>query len=99
MPLAERVQAEQLGLDDAGVVEGVADGAADDDDYEPDNVQRYLADIGTHPLMTAEEERATAAAHACGRLRRATGNGRAQSASGRFDRQALFAIAACRCWI
>ena len=33
---------------------------ASDDDYEPDNVQRYLADIGTHPLMSAEEERATA---------------------------------------
>jgi RNA polymerase nonessential primary-like sigma factor len=33
---------------------------ASDDDYEPDNVQRYLADIGTHPLMSAGEERATA---------------------------------------
>ena len=60
MPLAERVQAEQLGLDDAGVIEGVADDAADADDYEPDNVQRYLADVGTYSLMTAEEERATA---------------------------------------
>ena len=40
-------------------VTGVEAEAADDD-YEPDNVQRYLADIGTHPLMSAEEERATA---------------------------------------
>ncbi len=38
-------------------VTGVEAEAADDD-YEPDNVQRYLAEIGTHPLMIAEEERA-----------------------------------------
>ena len=31
-----------------------------DEDYEPDNVQRYLAEIGTHPLMTADEEREVA---------------------------------------
>ncbi len=36
------------------------DGAADAGDYEPDNVQRYLADVGTYSLMTADEERATA---------------------------------------
>jgi RNA polymerase nonessential primary-like sigma factor len=41
------------------VVTGVETEAADDD-YEPDNVQRYLADIGAHPLMTAKEERDTA---------------------------------------
>ncbi|HQR21551.1 MAG TPA: RNA polymerase sigma factor RpoS [Burkholderiaceae bacterium] len=33
---------------------------AADEDYEPDNVQRYLSEIGTHPLMTAEEEREVA---------------------------------------
>ncbi len=33
---------------------------ADAGAYEPDNVQRYLADVGTYSLMTAEEERATA---------------------------------------
>jgi|OpeIllAssembly_1097287.scaffolds.fasta_scaffold09242_2 RNA polymerase nonessential primary-like sigma factor len=31
--------------------------AAADEDYEPDNVQRYLTDIGAHPLMTPDEER------------------------------------------
>ncbi len=36
------------------------DAERDADEYEPDNVQRYLAEIGAHPLMGAEEERATA---------------------------------------
>jgi RNA polymerase nonessential primary-like sigma factor len=37
-----------------------ADETAPDEDYEPDNVQRYLTEIGTHPLMNAEEERKAA---------------------------------------
>jgi len=43
--------------DDAAAAEGTADAT---EDYEPDNVQRYLTDVGSFPLMTAEEERATA---------------------------------------
>jgi RNA polymerase nonessential primary-like sigma factor len=43
--------------DDAAAAAGTADAA---EDYEPDNVQRYLTDVGSFPLMTAEEERATA---------------------------------------
>ncbi len=31
--------------------------AVGEEDYEPDNVQRYLTDIGAHPLMTPDEER------------------------------------------
>lgn len=31
--------------------------AVAEEDYEPDNVQRYLTDIGAHPLMTPDEER------------------------------------------
>jgi RNA polymerase nonessential primary-like sigma factor len=34
--------------------------AAVADDPQVDNVQRYLSDIGSHPLMSAAEERATA---------------------------------------
>jgi RNA polymerase nonessential primary-like sigma factor len=37
------------------------DEAKGDEVYEPDNVQRYLAEIGTHPLMSADEERDRAA--------------------------------------
>jgi RNA polymerase nonessential primary-like sigma factor len=33
---------------------------AADGGFEPDNVQRYLAEIGAHPLMTADEEREVA---------------------------------------
>ena len=75
--------------DGAVASEALIDVTADDVDYEPDNVQRYLSDVGSFALMTAEEERATADAHACGRLCRAAGNDRAQSAPRRVDRQAL----------
>jgi RNA polymerase nonessential primary-like sigma factor len=37
-----------------------------EDDFEPDNVQRYLAEVGSHPLMSAAEERATALAARAG---------------------------------
>lgn len=33
---------------------------SDSGDYEPDNVQRYLTEVGSFPLMTAQEERSTA---------------------------------------
>jgi RNA polymerase nonessential primary-like sigma factor len=52
------------GRDDApdgdGPSEALIEVAADDADYEPDNVQRYLSDVGSYALMTADEERATA---------------------------------------
>jgi len=44
----------------ADATESVSEGAAEAGDYEPDNVQRYLSEVGTFPLMTADEERATA---------------------------------------
>jgi RNA polymerase nonessential primary-like sigma factor len=55
-------------LPDGASVEGLDEAArllagteiSPDEDYEPDNVQRYLSEIGTHPLMSAEEERLTA---------------------------------------
>jgi RNA polymerase nonessential primary-like sigma factor len=37
-----------------------AEETAADEDYEPDNVQRYLTEIGAHPLMSADEERKVA---------------------------------------
>jgi len=49
-----------------GAAEGSPPSAADlfetdnEDDFEPDNVQRYLVEIGTHPLMSACEEREVA---------------------------------------
>jgi RNA polymerase nonessential primary-like sigma factor len=37
-----------------------SEGQSDAGDYEPDNVQRYLSEVGSFPLMTPEEERSTA---------------------------------------
>ncbi len=62
-PLAERDDAAESRLDTQDGVDtaqAAIDVAADGGDYEPDNVQRYLTDVGTYPLMTADEERAVA---------------------------------------
>lgn len=45
---------------EADAVEAAAEGLSDAGEYEPDNVQRYLSEVGTFPLMSPEEERSTA---------------------------------------
>ncbi|HQR56498.1 MAG TPA: RNA polymerase sigma factor RpoS [Burkholderiaceae bacterium] len=55
-PIDSSLDAQQ----DAAGTEGASEATEDGGDYEPDNVQRYLTEVGSFPLMTAEEERATA---------------------------------------
>lgn len=45
---------------DNDLAEPAPESLSDAGDYEPDNVQRYLSEVGHFPLMTPEEERATA---------------------------------------
>jgi RNA polymerase nonessential primary-like sigma factor len=59
LPADVRDDVDTDGLDAAARLLAGAD-ITPEEDYEPDNVQRYLAEIGMHPLMSADEERLTA---------------------------------------
>jgi RNA polymerase nonessential primary-like sigma factor len=62
-PSSERGPEAESGFDErieSELAEPLAEGYSDAGDFEPDNVQRYLTEVGAFPLMTPEEERSTA---------------------------------------